>query len=97
MQSKNLLRLFKSVIDKDKYNRWNELVNMSKSELTNFMKTDEGKSAGLSRDQAKDAGIKSGQESATWILKMLDTDVNELWNDFFTEVELVTRDRKSVV
>lgn len=66
---------------KDKlYTKWKELVNMSASELEAFLKTDEGKEAGLSKEEAKDKGIKSGQESAEWIIRMKRTKRSE-WTD----------------
>jgi hypothetical protein len=66
----------KSLSDSDKndiYTRWKRLVNMSPKELEDFMKTEEGKAAGLSASEAKSQGIKSGRESARWILKMKKT------------------------
>lgn len=67
----------KNMMDKEAqdklYKKWKTLVNMSASELEAFMKTDEGKAAGLSKAEAKEKGIKSGQESAEWILKMKKT------------------------
>ena len=49
---------------------WRKLVNMSASELRRFMDSSEGRAAGLSRIEARSQGIKSGRESAGWILKM---------------------------
>lgn len=49
---------------------WRKLVNMSPSELQKFMDSPGGRAAGLSRSAAKAQGIKSGRESASWILKM---------------------------
>jgi hypothetical protein len=64
----------KSKVEKDTqdklYAKWKTLVNMSASELETFIETDEGKVAGLTKSDAKDKGIKSGQESAEWIIKM---------------------------
>lgn len=59
----------------DLYNEWTNLVNMTKTELEEFKKTDEGKKAGLTKNKAKQLGISSGQESSEWILKMKATDV----------------------
>lgn len=53
------------------WEEWRQLVNMTPRELESFLRSDEGKEAGLSRGQAKSLGIKSGQESARWILKMI--------------------------
>jgi len=55
------------------YSEWRELINMSASELEKFMNTEEGKEAGLSKDEADELGIKSGRESAEWIIKMKKT------------------------
>lgn len=55
------------------YGRWKKLVNMSAAELRAFYESDEGKKAGLSASEAKDAGIDSGRESARWIMKMKGT------------------------
>lgn len=55
---------------KDKYRKWKSLVNMTATQLERFMKSEEGKVAGLTKEQAQSAGIKSGRESAKWILKM---------------------------
>lgn len=44
---------------------------MSAAELRRFLVSPEGKAAGLSRGEAKQQGIASGQDSARWILKML--------------------------
>ncbi len=56
--------------------RWLELVNMTHTELKKFYDSDLGnKRAGLSRDEAKEAGISSGRDSALAILKMKKTPV----------------------
>ena len=52
------------------WDEWRLLVNMTPAELRAFLKTDDGKEAGLSRGDARAIGIKSGRESAQWILKM---------------------------
>jgi|GEM_PF-800088 len=58
--------------------RWLELVNMTKHELQTFYDSEWGnKRAGLSRDEAKEAGISSGRDSALAILKMKETPVKE--------------------
>lgn len=57
--------------DPDVWEDWRELVNVTPSELRRFLSSEEGKQAGLSRGQAQSLGIKSGQESARWILKMI--------------------------
>jgi hypothetical protein len=62
---------------KETYKKWKDLVNMSASELKKFMDSDEGKEAGLSKQEADKLGIHYGRESAKWILKMKDTPVSE--------------------
>jgi len=49
---------------------WRKLVNMNAGELRRFMSSEGGRVAGLSRAEAQRHGIKSGRESAGWILKM---------------------------
>lgn len=51
--------------------KWKKLVNMERDELKKFIDSDEGVSAGLSREKAMELGIKSGRESARWLLKMI--------------------------
>ena len=46
----------------DVYRAWKPLVNMSVTEILNFATSPEGKSAGLSRKEAAEKGIKSGRE-----------------------------------
>jgi len=60
----------------EKYKKWNQLVNMSASELQKFIDSEEGQEAGLSRKEAGDAGsgggkITSGRDSARAIVRML--------------------------
>lgn len=52
---------------------WKELVNMTENELRVFITTPEGRTAGLPKERAKELDIKSGQESARWILRMKPT------------------------
>jgi hypothetical protein len=67
--------------EKDKiYDEWSDLVNMSYEELKTFYNSKEGKEAGLSSDEAKKQGIKSGRESARWIFLMKKTSKKD-WND----------------
>lgn len=49
---------------------WRNLVNMSADEIEAFLKTPEGKRAGLSRSEAQQQGIRSGQDSARAIIRM---------------------------
>jgi hypothetical protein len=50
--------------------KWKDLVNMPTRDLEAFVKSPWGKQAGLSPSKAASLGIKSGRESARWILKM---------------------------
>ena len=59
--------------DKELYDRWKDLVNMTVEELTDFINSPEGKTAGLTSDEAKEEGIHSGKQSAKWLLKMIPT------------------------
>lgn len=59
------------------YKEWEKLVNMSAKELSNFIDSEEGEEAGLSRKEAGKAGssggkIKSGRDSARAIVRMLE-------------------------
>ena len=65
---------------KELYQEWNDLVNMTSSELQNYYDSKEGKTSGLSAWQAKELGIKSGRESAKWIIKMKEIPMNE-WTE----------------
>jgi len=67
------------------YKKWNELVNMSPKELSDFIDSEEGEEAGLSRKDARNAGaggrkITSGRDSARAIVRMLKKDKEE-WSD----------------
>lgn len=65
---------------KEVYDEWKSLVNMSSSELESFLKTEDGKKAGLSKSEASELGIGSGHESASWILKMKEVPYSQ-WSD----------------
>jgi DNA polymerase III sliding clamp (beta) subunit (PCNA family) len=58
---------------KDILKEWGELVNMTEKELEDFIKTKEGREAGMSVSDAKELGISSGRTSAKWILRMKET------------------------
>jgi hypothetical protein len=83
--------------DEKIYKEWTELVNMSASELKAFMKTDEGKDAGLDPKEAKRLGIKSGQESARWIIKMKSTNKDKwtltMWDWAKRQINFIKRMR----
>lgn len=55
---------------KDLYRLWKDLVNMTALQLERFIKSDDGKKAGLSVKEASKLGIRSGQSSARAIIKM---------------------------
>lgn len=80
---------------KEKYNKWKTLVNMSSSELEKFITSDEGKVAGLSKEEASKQGIKSGRESANWIIKMKKTNVSkwtpEMWKWCNRQISFISR------
>ena len=80
---------------KEQYNKWKTLVNMSASELEKFMNSEEGKVAGLSKEEASKQGIKSGRESAKWIIKMKSTKVEdwtpEMWSWCNRQISFVSR------
>jgi hypothetical protein len=67
---------------KEIYNKWSKLVNMSYSELRKFYYSEEGKKAGLTSSEAKKQGIKSGRESARWIMRMLQRN----WKDWSVQM-----------
>jgi len=67
------------------YKEWSKLVNMSPKELSDFIDSEEGEEAGLSRKEAGKAGseggkIKSGRDSARAIVRMLKRK-KETWTD----------------
>lgn len=80
---------------KETYQKWKKLVNMSRSELESFYNSEEGKVAGLTPAQAKDAGIDSGRESARWIMKMKSTPVKDwtpsMWRWANKQISFVSR------
>lgn len=77
------------------YQEWDDLVNMSSSELQNYYDSEEGKSSGLSAFEAKKLSIKSGRESARWIIKMKQTPVSEwtseMWQWAKRQVRFIKR------
>lgn len=64
---------------KEKYKKWKELVNMTPSELQKFLDSEDGKVAGLSREEASKEGIRRGRDSAKAILRMKSKKVDD-WN-----------------
>ena len=67
--------------DYDVWLAWRTLVNMNAAELRRFMDSELGKQAGLSASEARRQGIKSGRESARWILKM--QPIGRSWSSAF--------------
>jgi hypothetical protein len=51
--------------------KWNKLVNMTASEISDFYNSAEGKTAGLSKSKASKLGINSGRQSARMLMKMI--------------------------
>jgi hypothetical protein len=80
---------------KEVYDEWKSLVNMSSSELKSFLQTEDGKEAGLSKSEASQLGIGSGQESASWILKMKEVPYtqwsNEMWSWAKRQISFIKR------
>lgn len=68
---RNIIAKRKAEPDEEVFKKWKKLINMSAKELKNFMDSEEGKEAGLSKSEANELGINSGRESAKMILKML--------------------------
>lgn len=81
--------------DKELYEEWKELVNMTYSELKEFYDSKEGKEAGLSASEGKELGIHTGRESARWIMKMKQTPVsdwtNEMWEWCKRQIRFIKR------
>lgn len=57
--------------DEKVFVRWKKLINMTSKELKEFINSEEGQEAGLSRTEADKLDINSGRESAKMILRML--------------------------
>lgn len=84
--------------ERDTYNKWKKLVNMTKKELEAFIESPEGKIAGLSKEEAqKMGGIKTGRESAKWILKMKNIPpenwTKEMWTWANRQISFISRMR----
>ena len=77
------------------YKKWKKLVNMSSSELQKFLDSEEGKIAGLTKEEADDLGIDYGRESAKWILKMKATPYKEwtpnMWRWANKQISFISR------
>lgn len=79
----------------DLYQEWKKLVNMSATGLQLYYDSSEGKDSGLSASEAKEQGIKSGRESARWIIKMKNTNVDnwtpQMWEWAKRQVSFIKR------
>lgn len=65
------------------YKEWSELVNMSYDEIKTYYNSEDGRSSGMKATEAEEQGIKSGRESARWIMIMKKINyknwTNEMW------------------
>lgn len=66
--------------DEEIYEEWRELVNMTPKELREFMASEYGQEAGLSKEEAEHLGIRRGWDSAKAILRMKAKPVSR-WTD----------------
>lgn len=55
---------------KELWEDWKELVNMSVSELENYLNSEDGKTSGMDKKDADKLGINNGRASAKAIIKM---------------------------
>lgn len=65
---------------KETYTKWKSLVNLTPKELNAFLDTEEGKEAGLSRQEASELGISNGRDSARAIIRMKSKPFED-WNE----------------
>lgn len=61
----------KETAQEDSWKQWRSLVNMTEKELKEFYDSEDGKDAGMKKDDADKVGIDSGRESARMLLKMI--------------------------
>lgn len=66
--------------EQEVYEEWKLLVNMTPRQLREFMQSEYGRSAGLSKEEAERLGIRRGWDSAKAILRMKEKGVSA-WND----------------
>lgn len=64
---------------KELLKEWKKLINMSANEIQNFLDSEDGKKAGLSKKEAE-GPIKRGRDSARAIIRMLKTNPDK-WSD----------------
>ena len=77
------------------YDKWKKLVNMTYTELSRYYHSKDGKTSGLTKDEADKQGISSGRESAEWILKMKKTSyknwTDEMWKWANKQISFISR------
>ena len=77
------------------YKKWKNLLNMTSPQLRHYRSTNDYRTAGLTRQEAKEQGISSGKESFAWILKMKATPVDkwtqEMWVWAKKQINFVSR------
>lgn len=77
------------------YDKWKRLVNMTYTELSRYYHSKDGKTSGLTKDEADKQGISSGRESAEWILKMKKTSyknwTDEMWKWANKQISFISR------
>lgn len=87
---------------REKYNKWRSLVNMTPSELSSFKDSQmsagrktASKYPGLKPNEARKQGISSGVQSANWIIKMKQTPVSqwtpEMWRWCGKQISFISR------
>jgi hypothetical protein len=62
------------------YGEWSNLINMSPGEIERFLQSPQGQQAGLSREEARRSGVRSGRDSARALLRMKSKPTSR-WND----------------
>ena len=77
------------------YDKWKRLVNMTYTELSRYYHSKDGKTSGMTKDEADKQGISSGRESAEWILKMKKTSyknwTDEMWKWANKQISFISR------
>ena len=56
---------------KETWEKWKSLINMSVGEIEKFLESENGKDAGMKTSAAHKIGISSGKESAHMLIKMI--------------------------
>jgi len=102
MKVANLFESSLTPEQKEKYEKWKKLINMSAKEVEDFSekqreaaKTNDSKYPGMKPSDAKKLGISSGVQSARWIVKMKSTPVAEwtpeMWKWCGKQISFVSR------